>query len=467
MNKPSVKLPSILQRSLALVTVAGCLAMLYGAAVGSPMATDYFRKLGFTEVHFGILSGIPMIMVSFQFLGALWSNRLRSRRAVFMWLIISGRIMWLGVVLTPLIPGLAVSTRIALMLVMLALSNLLQNIGPPIWFSWMGDLIPRRIISRYWGGRVRWQQIVWLIAYIPLTVFGFKYASLGLTLPEAFTIVVICGVLAGVVDIILFLWIHEPEPAPVHVRPILETILEPMRQPQFRSYMIWNCAYAASAMIAAVFMLLYVLKVLGLPLWQVMIIWWTPGIGSALGAKPLGKLIDRYGSRPVLVLCTALKPLAPLIFFFITKETAFWGLSIFFIADNMLNVGQQLSTNGFMLRMAPRENRGMFAAAIASLPGLAGGLSAIVGGVLLQLWEGHDIGLFGHTWNNYQYLFLLSTVLRILCIPLALRIKEPESAHPRDVIAAIIEDWPSRMVALPALIFRRLNAPRHHEKKDD
>ena len=28
----------------------------------------------------------------------------------------------------------------------------------------------------------------------------------------------------------------------------------------------------------------------------------------------------------------------------------------------------QLATNGFMLRMAPRENRGMFVAAIASLP---------------------------------------------------------------------------------------------------
>ena len=52
-----------LRASLRLVTIAGCLAMVFSAAVGSPMATDYFQKIGFTEVEFGIMGGIPMIMI--------------------------------------------------------------------------------------------------------------------------------------------------------------------------------------------------------------------------------------------------------------------------------------------------------------------------------------------------------------------------------------------------------------------
>lgn len=442
-----------LRRSLTLVTIAGGLAMLFQASIGSPMATDYFRTIGFTEIHFGILSGVPMIMVAMQFLGALWCNRLQTRRAVFMGLVISGRMLWLGVVLMPFMPFPSPSLRIACMIACIAVSGFLQNLAPPIWFSWMADLIPRRILSRYWGSRMRWLNIIWLIAYIPLTLFGFYYASLGFTLIQAFTLVASLGVAAGVTDIIMFLRVHEPRPTPVRARPILETIIEPLRQKQFRSYMLWNIAYSASAMIGAAFMLLYVLKVLALPLWQVMLIWWMPGIGSTISAKPWGRLIDRFGSRPVLVLCTALKPLAPIIFFIITKETALVGLSLFFILDNMLNVGQQLSTNGFMLRMTPRENRGMFVAAISSLPGIAGGLSAIAGGVLLHAWAGHTVTLFGREWCNYQYLFLLSALLRVLCIPLALRIKEPASAAPRTVLAAIFDE-PFRLFALPSRMTR-------------
>ena len=447
--------PGRLRDSLRLVTLAGCLAMVFVAAVGSPMATDYFQKLGFTEVEFGIMGGIPMIMVGMQFLGALWSNHLRSRRAAFMALIIAGRVLWLGVVLAPLLP-LSVSWRTTLILTLMALSSLLQNLGPPIWFSWMGDLIPRRIISRYWGRRMRWMYVVWLVTYGPLVLFGFRYEAWGFSLAQAFSLVVALGVIAGVVDIVLFLWVWEPEPVVARSRPVLETILEPWRQHEFRSYMEWNCAYSASVMLGAAFMLLYVIKVLELPLWQVMIMWWVPGIGSAATSDLWGRLIDRHGSRPILVLCTALKPLAPLMFFVITRETAFWGLGLFFVVDSALNMGAQLATNGFMLRMAPRENRGMFVAAIASLPGIAGGLAAIAGGYLLKLWEGHNIELLGRVWDNYQYLFLLSTVLRALCIPLALRIKEPASAEPLDVLAAIIEDWPSRLVSFPTYLFRRL-----------
>jgi MFS family permease len=447
--------PGALKRSLRLVTVAGSLALVYSTAISSPMSTDFFRRMGFGEVEFGVMSGIPMLMLGMQFLGALWSNKLQSRRAVFMGLVISGRLLWLPIILVPLLP-VPNAARTTIMLSLLALSSLLLNLAPPIWFSWMGDLIPRRLLSRYWGGRMRMMQGVWLVTYIPLVLFGFKYQALGLSLPQAFFIITLLGVAAGVVDIILFLWVWEPPPVVASKRPILETILEPMRQGSFRSYMVWNCAYSASVMVGAAFMLLYVLKVLALPLWQVMIMWWMPGIGSMLSSAFWGRLIDRYGSRPILVLCTALKPLAPLVFFVIDRENAFVVLSCFFIFDNMLNMGSQLATNGFMLRMAPRENRGMFVAAISSLPGIAGGLSAIAGGFLLKAWEGHGVFILGRLWDNYQYLFLLSAVLRLLCIPLALRIREPESAKAMDVLSAIVEDWPSRVVSFPAYVFRRL-----------
>jgi hypothetical protein len=76
--------------------------------------------------------------------------------------------------------------------------------------------------------------------------------------------------------------------------------------------------------------------------------------------------------------------------------------------------------------------------------------------VLLHLWEGHAVEVFGRTWINYQFLFLLSFILRIMCIPLALRIREPRSARPLAVLSAVANVWPLRLMLLPVRLYRRI-----------
>jgi hypothetical protein len=370
-------------------------------------------------------------------------------------LIIAARLLWIAVALVP--PTIdEVGARAALVVALLTLASALTNLGPPIWFSWMGDLVPRRILSRFWGGRMRWMWIVWLATHGALVGFGFRYAAFGFTMQRAFTTVVALGVAAGVADILLFVWVHEPPAARTHRRAVLATLLEPLRQLEFRRYLAWNVAFRAAVMVGAAFMMLYVLKVLAIPLWITMLIWWTPGLGSALSAGFWGRTIDRHGSRPVLIVCSCAKPLAPLVFLLITRDTAPYVLPVFFVLDSCLNAGSQLATNGFMLRMAPRENRGTFTAAMTSLPSIAGGLAAILAGFLLRSWEGVEFVFAGRTWGNYQLLFLLSIVLRAACVPLAVRIREPHSARPLTVLAAIVNVWPLRLRSLPVRLYRRL-----------
>ena len=46
--------------SWSLVTIGGCLAMVYITATSCPLFTDYFRAIGATGFHFGLLGGLPM-----------------------------------------------------------------------------------------------------------------------------------------------------------------------------------------------------------------------------------------------------------------------------------------------------------------------------------------------------------------------------------------------------------------------
>ncbi len=446
-----------LQRSLTLATIAGCLAMVYMPAVSGVMATDYFRHLGFTERHIGILTGMGMIMVTLQFFGALWSNRLRRRKPPFMVLLITGRLLWLGVILVPVLtPHLAPNLRIGGMLILIGISAALSSLSMPIWYTWMGDLIPRRILNRYWGGRYRWMWLVQVIVSVGLTVFSFFYQKLGLSLSETFSIVVVIGVTAGVVDVVLFIWIPEPENLQVRGRKLLSILLEPLAEPGCRSFLIWSCAHAAAVMIAASFMQYYMLKVLAIPQWQVLLVWSSTGLGYAMASAFWGRVADRHGHRPIFVLCSTLKPLIPLAFFLVTAKTALFVLLPFIFFDSLLNAGNMLAKTGFMLKLAPRENRSMFVAAMMSFPAIVGGLSAMLGGELLVRLKDLEFTFAGWQWNNYRLLFALSVVLRACCIPLAHRIREPASSRPRQVLLAIAGTWPMRLISFPVGLYRRV-----------
>ncbi len=68
---------------LVLVMIGGCLAMVYMTSVTSPVATEFYRKIGAKEWQFGLIHGITMWMLVLQFLGAAITNQLARRKQLF------------------------------------------------------------------------------------------------------------------------------------------------------------------------------------------------------------------------------------------------------------------------------------------------------------------------------------------------------------------------------------------------
>ncbi|MCM8768648.1 MAG: MFS transporter [Candidatus Omnitrophica bacterium] len=440
--------------SLTVVTVAGCLAMVYTTFTTSPLATEFFRHIGATEIHFGLLSGLPMIMLVMQFAGAFLTNRISRRKPWFMFFAIVARTLYLPVAFLPLLfPSLASETKIRVMLILLVLSSGLANLIVPVWFSWMGDLIPRRILNRYWGGRQRWMTLVWTLSYLTAGWMAFSLRQFSPVVLYALACVL--GVTAGVIDISLFRWVPEPENERLFQANVFREILEPFSEPHYRSFLVYICCFHFSVMIGSCFMQLYVLKILKIPVWQTILIWSTTGLGGALVAKSWGWITDRHGHRPVLSFCTSLKPGVALVFALITRQWAPLILPIVFFFDNMLNSGNTIAINGYMLKMAPRKNRSAFVAAVTALTGIFGGIGAMVAGIILRHTTDFQLVFAGRSWNNYQLLFFLSFVCRVFCVSLALAIKEPTSASPVTVINYLMGQWPMRMLMFPVGLYRK------------
>lgn len=454
-----------LDRALRLVTFAGCLGMTWGTLVGSPVTTEFFRELGATPFQFGLLGGVPMLMLFMQYAGAWLANCVASRQRWFVILGVTHRLLYLPLACLPLLfPQVPGTVMVPLLIVLLAVSSGLGNAMGPIWLSWMGDLLPKRIVNRYWGTRQQFVTLTWTLCFVGLTIFTYLAADMPARV--AFPILTAVGVTAGVIDILLFLKVHEPPNRILARRGLLDTLLEPLRHPQFQSLLPWSCGFAFSACFAAVFIQVFILEVLGLPVWQTNVIWCFMGLGSALVAKLWGRLADRHGHRPVLMICTSLKSCIMLTLVVVSPRWAIPVLAVTFFIDNMLNCGNAIAQNGFMLKCSPKENRPMFLGSVVALNGLAGGLGAIVGGWFLRLTEGVHVQFASFDWGNYHLLFIVSFFLRIACVPMAAWVQEPRSSPAGVVVGEILAMWPMRYVSYPVGLYRRWRSANDDAEDD-
>jgi len=427
--------------------------MAYATGVSSAPTTEFFRHIGAGEFEFGLLGGLPLVMISLQFAGAIAAGRLRRRKKLFMVSHIASRLAYLPIAFIPLLfPSARLAFTLPLMIGLVALSSAMTNLGSPSWFSWMADLIPRRVLNHYWGVRQRWMFAVWTAASLIITFLTLAWAP---PVTVLFPVLVTVAVALGVTDILLFAKVKEPENLTTGSRESLDVLIEPFRHREYRSFLIASAAETAAIMMAASFMQIYVLKELGLPLWQVTLIWCVYGVGNAIASPMWGRLADRHGHKPIMVVCMAFKPLAAAVFAVITKESALWVLPVFFLLDSSWNAGISVARNGYMLKIAPRENRSMFVAAITGITGITAGLATIAGGWYLKTAHGLTFALVGHDWSGYQILFLSSALLRVLCLFLTVSVREPKSSPPVHLVQDMADMLTSRLAKFPVGFYRR------------
>lgn len=430
--------------------------MLFAVGTGSPATTQFFLAIGANEFHFGIIAGLPMAMLFMQFVGAALLNRARRRKPFFIFCLILCRVLYLGIALLPFLPGAAEHRHMMTTIVLLlAISAAAHNLAIPFWFSWMADLIPKRIINRVWGSRQMAMHITWTVSFLLVTLYLYISDQPATVI---FPILTTLAVIAGVADILLFIGVHEPPNLISCGNRLWEDAMAPLRHPLYRRFVTFSCAWSFSCNFAAAFMLLYVMQILKLEPWKATLIWCLQGVGMAVASSMWGRLADRYGNRPILRLCTTLKPMIVIVFLLLTPENVVWLLPLAFLPDGMLNAGNSLATNGYMLSIAPRQNRSMFIAAITGLAGIFGGLASLTAGIVLNSLSGWEGSFLGRPLNPFHLVFAVSLVLRLSCQPLVRRIEEPGSHHTRQIIGAMMDEWPMWIVRFPVGLYHRFRS---------
>lgn len=435
------------------IIFAGCLGMAYTQLTLSPATIEFARQLGANGLHIGYLGAIPTGMLFLQFVSAFVANHLRFRRGIWLGVSIVQRLILVPAALGPLIwPDVSTVVWLILFLAVSTLNHALLHFATPLWMSWMGDFLPQRGLSRFWGDRHLWMQ--WSGA-AALLIAAAVMPDTGVSILPAFAWLTLVAALLGVIDILMFIRVPEPPVTRVTDTRLRKVLTEPFRHREFRSFIAFMCFWHFAAMVGAPFISLYLLSVVGMSLPQLMLLWVFCWVGGAITSARIGRLIEAHGHRPILVLCTALKTTNMIALILVPHDpsVAFYILIPVFVVDSILNAGFAIATNGFLLTKSPSGNRTMFIAAGTALAGLVGGITSVACGAALTHMES-GVLLAGINWSGFHVLFAVSLVLRIASILLVIRIKEPSARCTHYVVARLVGTTPMRMFRFPLGLFR-------------
>ncbi len=435
-NSPQKISNSEIRSSLRASTFDGVLATLFDSVTGGVLISNFLLELGAGPVEIGMISSIPMLVNLLQPLGAYLADQTTSRRRYSLWIFLPARLMWL--ILVPAI-GLVGSLHttpqrlVQWTLAIIWVTHILEAFGNASWLSWMAALVPQRLRGRYFGFRNSASSLTNLIG-VPLLGLAVS-AWPGGTL-SGYGAVVVFGVVVGLLSMgcQLFMTDVNPQLAPVThsdtANPLPSgTAFSFLKDANFLKFLLYFGLWSFAVNVSAPFFNLYMLDNLGIDFRAV-----TSYSSLNAGANLLmlvfwGKLADRIGNRPLLLIIGVLVSLTPLLWLGAGSDAiSLWvWLPLLHLLDGGTWAAVNLCNNNLQMAVAPLRNQSSYFAIAAAVGGVCGAMGITAGGFLAT-----PAGVGG-----VAGLFALSAVLRLAALLPLVFVQEQRSVPLAHLIGVL------------------------------
>ena len=422
------------RRALRLWTVEGCVATVQISLTSGAFQTGFALFLGCSPFWLGALGGIPALAGLVQLLSSYLAQRYGRRKPLVMWFSLLSRLLWVPMLLIPfaLPRPLWVGTFLALTL----LSSLLANVSAPLWTAWITDLVPEDNRGRYFGRKNMYGG--WVGMIVPIVGGYFLDAATKrheMSQALAFAVIFASATLFAFGSFGLGGQSPDVAPAERDTAAPQESALAYYRAPfvdaNFRRVIAYVAAMVVAQSIAGQFFTVYQIQYLALDFTALQLLAAVASLAS-LASMPLwGYLADKYGNKPILIICCGLVLIPPLMWLPAVPDglAGLWGLDthghlrvsltkLDIIALNLLSgvgwAGVGLTQFNLIIGAAPGDKRTVYVSAISAVGGLAGGLAPVAGGALMEALAHLAFPAHGLIRSNYHVLFVLSAALRVV-----------------------------------------------------
>jgi MFS family permease len=383
-----------------------------------------------------MLASIPQLTNLLQPLGAYLGDRIKSRNWYSLLIFGTSRLLWLIIV-----PGiwLVSSSHMAghqLVLLTLAIiwvTNILEALGRASFFSWVAVLVPERLRGRYFGFR---NSVVNLTNFIGVPLLGLAVSKWPGGSLQGFGAVLVVGIVLGIISLgFHFLMtdvnpqvVHTADPDTDHGSP-RETVFSFLKDANFLRFLLYSALWSFAVNISAPFFNLYLLGDLNLDV-SVVTLYNSLGFGANLLMLMFwGRLADRIGNRPLMIIVGILVALTPLLWLEAGTAPIFlWAwFPLLHIVGGATWAAIDLCSANLMMSVTPLRNQSIYFAIAAAVPGITGAMGITVGGFVASMTN----------FGGLPTVFALSAVLRLFALLPLVFVHEQHSVGVRQLMRVL------------------------------
>jgi hypothetical protein len=428
---PSVR-GHTLRASLRTSMAEGAAAEVVGACAGGAVLTGWALHLGAGPATIGVLGALPLAAQVVQG-PAAWLTQTIGPKLVGVIAIGASRLVWAPLIILPFL-DLSASTGLALLVWIVGIGAVLGVVGNNAWTTWMGELVPSQVRGRFFSRRMVYLSLSGTLASLGA---GVALDALGPRGWHGQTLAALAAVAcaAGLVSIWLLLGQADAGRGASRTSPGWRSIVGPLRDRRTRSFLVyllwWNAAVGLSASYFSFHMLGNLQMGFALTAAHGIVV----AAVRILSAPMWGRLVDRFGGRPVLVLCSFGISVVPAIWLFPTPERL-WPIAFEAVLAGALWGGHGIAAFDLSIGLSPGRDRPFHLAAFATASGIGFAVASSLAGFLAYAGP-IELHLLSPSWREVHVLFLLSALGRAAAGALALKIHEPAARGVLDVARAL------------------------------
>jgi len=418
------------------VTLAWCSGAIFFSAVTSAALVGMFRRLGASTFTIGVLSAIPPAVMLIEPLSSYFVRRATWRKRFFLSTAYPGRIVWIPLVM---VGWLLPESRLAIpiMLALVVVYRLSQDISSPAWFAWIMEIVPADERGRFWGSRQSWGTLSGTVAAVLLGRY------LGTSPPfEKFVVFFTIAAVCGWLDIFIHRGVHgvAVTPMPPEEQPSLRDVLtQPLRDPRFRPLVIFTFCFALAGQLGGAMFQILLLEEIHLSYFEISL--FLSGVVGGLvvvSSRVWGRLMDNLheGERLVFYACTTLMGLVAFSWSMVPTR-AHVPIALVFVVAGIATAGYQISNMNLVIAYSPPEARASYMAVNIAMGGLGSMIGSMISGAAAQAFAGMSAAWGPFILTPVRTLYLVAGTAQILCLPLLVRIRQPDSRPVRRYIGQL------------------------------
>jgi HEAT repeat protein/predicted MFS family arabinose efflux permease len=340
--------------------------------------------------------------------------------------------------------------------VTVAAFSLVRSIGMTANMPWVQEYVPDTMRGKYTATNNTFASVV---GFAAVTLGGFVLGRIA-GLP-GFVILISVGIVGGFASTWLASFIPGGAPVPNRAEKKKRELGAALRDSNYMRYLVGVALLTLATVPLGSFLPLFMREEVGLSSGNIVLLQIGTLAGGLATSFLWGWAADRYGSKPVMLWGLLLRMSLPVLWMLMPRHSslslyAALGIALFQgLADMGWGIG---SARMLYVSIVPNAKRSDYMALYNAWTGIAGGISQLVGGQLLQASQGVTGQFFFLTLNPYIPLFGLALVLPLVSLLIMRAIRLTESVGMGEFVGIFLRGNP--FLAMTSLV-------RYHLAKDE